>query len=353
MRLLRAESWTPSLIRTTLGNFLLDSVTQAVLGATVAGAIAGKRCNGKILLAGAALGTLPDLDVLINYGNDINNVIKHRGFSHSLFVLSVFSLVLAAAIHRLKPIANFSFIRLFALISAALITHPLLDYFTTYGTQLLWPMQGYFSASSIFIIDPAYTLPLIIALLYIRSDKSRARKPTVIALTISSLYLGWGVIAKQIIHERAIISLTNAGISTDKIFITPTALNTLLWRIVVIDGTTYWEGDSSFLDNDSAITFTQYHRNQWPLPQQSKLLDAYLVFTGDIVRYREENNRLIVSDLRMGLPNQSAFEFEFARRDTNNDWQPILPTRYESGPLDINFNAFLNRIAGNKPNPVD
>ncbi|MGB0899641.1 MAG: metal-dependent hydrolase, partial [Psychrobium sp.] len=104
----------------------MDSLTQAVLGATVAGAVAGKRCNAKVLIAGATLGTLPDLDVLIDYGDDINNVIKHRGFSHSIFVLSAFSFIMALLIDKFKPIANWSFYRLFGLISAALITHPLL-----------------------------------------------------------------------------------------------------------------------------------------------------------------------------------------------------------------------------------
>lgn len=324
----------------------MDSVTQAVLGATVAGAVAGKRCNMKVLLAGAALGTLPDLDVFINYGNDINNVIKHRGFSHSLFVLSLFSLILTSVINRLKPIEEWSFTRLFSLISLALITHPLLDYFTSYGTQLLWPLTGYFSASSIFIIDPLYTLPLIIALFYIRMDYQRARKPAIIALSLSSLYLGWGVIAKQIIHQRAVDSLANAGITSHKIFITPTALNTILWRVVVIDGNNYWEGDSSFLDKSTTITFEKRQRNQWPLLQTPKLLDSYLFFTHDFVRYREENNQLIISDLRMGMRDKAAFEFTFAQRDINNQWKLIEPKRYESGSLNINFNAFLKRIGG-------
>ena len=324
----------------------MDSVTQAVLGATVAGAIAGKRCNGKILLAGAALGTLPDLDVFINYGNDINNVIKHRGFSHSLFVLSLFSLFLASAINHFKPIVGWSFARLFSLISLALITHPLLDYFTSYGTQLMWPLTGYFSASSIFIIDPLYTLPLIIALFYIRMDYQRARKPAIIALSLSGLYLGWGVIAKQIIHQRAVNSLASAGITSNKIFITPTALNTILWRVVVIDGNNYWEGVSSFLDKSTAITFEKRQRNHWPLPQTPKLLDSYLFFTHDFVRYREENNQLIISDLRMGMREKAAFEFTFAQRDINNQWTPVTPTRFESERFNIDFKAFIKRISG-------
>ncbi len=74
----------------------MDSISQAALGAAVAGAVAGRRCTPKVLLAGAALGTLPDLDVMLDYGDPISNMVKHRGFSHSLFVLLPFAAMLAA-----------------------------------------------------------------------------------------------------------------------------------------------------------------------------------------------------------------------------------------------------------------
>ena len=144
----------------------MDSMTQAALGATIAGAIAGRRCNGKVLIAGALLGTLPDLDVFINYGDDISNMIKHRGFSHSLLVLVPFSFLLSRLIHTFKPLPQWSFKRLWFLISMVLVTHPLLDYFTSYGTQLTWPIPGYYALSSIFIIDPLYTLPLLVAIIF-------------------------------------------------------------------------------------------------------------------------------------------------------------------------------------------
>ncbi len=56
----------------------MDSVTQAALGAAVAGLVAGKKCSPKVLLAGAALGTLPDLDVLLSYGDPVSDMVKHR-----------------------------------------------------------------------------------------------------------------------------------------------------------------------------------------------------------------------------------------------------------------------------------
>ena len=44
----------------------------------------------------------------------------------------------------------------------ALVTHPLLDAMTVYGTQLALPFSDHpFGVGSIFIIDPLYTLPLL------------------------------------------------------------------------------------------------------------------------------------------------------------------------------------------------
>ncbi len=65
----------------------MDSLTQALLGASVQGALLGRWQGRKALLYGAALGTLPDLDVLIDYGDPVAEMTYHRGFSHSLLVL--------------------------------------------------------------------------------------------------------------------------------------------------------------------------------------------------------------------------------------------------------------------------
>ncbi|MDA0856951.1 MAG: metal-dependent hydrolase, partial [Proteobacteria bacterium] len=49
----------------------MDSVTQAVLGGAVSYAVLGRRLGKRAALYGMALGTLPDLDVLIDFGGPI------------------------------------------------------------------------------------------------------------------------------------------------------------------------------------------------------------------------------------------------------------------------------------------
>ena len=118
----------------------MDSVSQAVLGASVAGVCAPSSHRGKAMLLGAGLGTLPDLDVFIDFGGAIENFTNHRGFSHSLFVLAPFSLLLWLSLRRWwAPVREAPYDWLGA-ISLALLTHPLLDAHTAYGTQLFWPL---------------------------------------------------------------------------------------------------------------------------------------------------------------------------------------------------------------------
>jgi inner membrane protein len=45
-------------------------------------------------------------------------------------------------------------------------THALLDSFTVYGTQIFWPLpRAPESWSTVFIIDPAYTVPLLLGVI--------------------------------------------------------------------------------------------------------------------------------------------------------------------------------------------
>ena len=76
----------------------MDSLTQAVLGATVQTALLGRWQGRRAILYGAALATLPDLDVVIDYGDAVKEMTYHRGFSHSLFVLTGLALLLTGMV---------------------------------------------------------------------------------------------------------------------------------------------------------------------------------------------------------------------------------------------------------------
>ncbi|BAN47068.1 hypothetical protein PCA10_13360 [Metapseudomonas resinovorans NBRC 106553] len=296
----------------------MDSLTQAVLGATIQGALLGRWQGRKALLYGALLGTLPDLDVVIHYTDAVAAMTYHRGFSHSLFVLSALAALLTLAVRRWRPNPGYSAQRLFLTLWLVLVTHPLLDSFTSYGTQLFWPMQTPPIAwSSIFIIDPLYTLPLLAAVIGGLLFGLRGRTPRlpVAALALSSLYLLSSLGGKFMAEQRVQEVLEREGIRPQAIFSTPTPFNTLLWRVIVLDGEDYHEALVSWFDQqpprlERIPRGTELARRLRDSPQHLRL--AW--FTHGILRYDQIDQALVVTDLRLGMTGFHPFRFILAER---------------------------------------
>ena len=192
----------------------MDSLTQAVLGAALQGAVLGRIQGRRSLLYGAALGTLPDLDVLIRYADPVSQMTYHRGFSHSLFVLTALAAALAwlvsAVARRRWPDKGYRLPRVFLAFWLVLVTHPILDAFTVYGTQLFWPLHlTPQSWAAVFIIDPVYTLPLLGAVLYAAFKGMSGKAVTVlgVALAFSTAYLGYGLAGRMAAEQRFALAL--------------------------------------------------------------------------------------------------------------------------------------------------
>lgn len=62
----------------------MDSITQAVLGASIQGALLCRWQGSKALLYGAALSTLPDLDVVMDYGDALAEATAAMGATQLL-----------------------------------------------------------------------------------------------------------------------------------------------------------------------------------------------------------------------------------------------------------------------------
>jgi inner membrane protein len=290
----------------------MDSITQAALGASLAGAIGGKTLGRSSLVIGAVLGTLPDMDVVIDYGTAIANFSQHRGFSHSLLILFPLALVLAWVFNRWRPALGFR--RWLLLTGLVLLTHPILDSFTTYGTQIFWPFAGPVAISSIFIIDPLYTLPLLagVLLFLLRGPATRA---VTVGLALSTLYLGWTLVAQQIISNRVDPALADAGLKDAPRLVQPMPFNTLLWRVTAQNEDQRIEIVTGFLDGDEPLVLQFF-----PLqPELAKAAEASAEarrlewFTDGLVAYGLSGQTLTATDIRLGLPGAHPFVFTLGR----------------------------------------
>lgn len=290
----------------------MDSITQAALGASIAGALAGKTLGRSALLTGALLATLPDLDVLIDYGTAVANFTQHRGFSHSLFVLAPLSLLLAGILWRWKPEPGFH--RWLLLTALILLTHPLLDTFTTYGTQLFWPVGRPLAISSIFIIDPLYTLPLLAGCAAFLLRPSALRAITT-GLFLSTVYLGWSFVAQQIITERVKPALAEAGFAGAELLVQPMPFNTALWRATAITDQHRVEIVTGFLDGDAPLTLEYFPRQPELASAVSHLPETRRLewFTRGFLDYtKNSDGEITATDVRLGIPGAHPFSFILA-----------------------------------------
>ena len=277
------------------------------------------------------LGTLPDLDVFIDFGDAVRNFTYHRGFSHSLFVLPGVAVLIWLALRRWWAPVRAAPRPWFLGIFLALITHPLLDAHTAYGTQLLWPLSVTpASWSTMFIIDPLYTLPLLIGVAAIAGWALRpaAGRVLVAGLALSSAYIGWTWVGKTLAEHEARIALAEAGVEYRAMFSTPTPLNSVLWRVVVLTEDGYAEGFDSLLIDEGGMTFTSHVSDTRALAEASDLwaVERLRWFAADFVRADVEDGRLVITDLRMGVEPNYVFRHAVAERG-NPHWKPLPPER--------------------------
>lgn len=188
----------------------MDPFTQAALGAVTARAVAPADMAKGVLAAGAVLGAAPDIDVLFSVGGDFfDNLVHHRGYTHSLIVL-------AAA----GPLVGHWLWRRFgdglrwrrrhwwwlAIATAALLSHPVLDWLTPYGTQLLLPFTDRrFAVHAMPIVEPLFSFVLMGGLLAgaLLKVPRRRKIAALAALSASAAYLAYGWQQNQLAERLA------------------------------------------------------------------------------------------------------------------------------------------------------
>jgi inner membrane protein len=309
----------------------MDTITQIALGAAIGEATLGRRIGNRAILWGGLCGLFPDLDVLIPFGDAVKEFTYHRGFSHSLFVLTALTPLFVWLILRIHPGTREHRSRWLMLVFLSLITHVLLDCLTVYGTQILWPLPTPpVMWSTIFIIDPAYSLPLItggLAAAIMSRRELRGHRINAVCLTLSTLYLAWSIGAKLYVNDTVKSALARQNIAYRDILTVPTPFNTLLWRVLVMDERGYFEGFYSLLDKDRNVRFNHYTSDDqllaglaghWPVRRLQW-------FTHGFFAVHKWDRAIVIADLRMGL--EPAYFFQFKVAEIGNPH--AVPTRSE------------------------
>ena len=339
----------------------MDSLTQIILGAACGEIALGKKIGNKALLFGAIGGTIPDLDVFIGkflYNNEIQAMAFHRGFMHSLlfatlsaFLFGWFTYTFYNTGIRRETTTQKDWIWLFFL---SIFTHPLLDCFTPYGTQLFAPFSDYRVAfNNISVVDPLYTLPFLICMivvLFFKRTNVKRLKWTKIGIYISSCYLLFTIGNKFYIDTIFKKSFKKAGISVERFSAQPSILNNILWYAVAETKYKYHLTFYSLLDkSNTANKIITIDKNHELIDMNDENLKILAWFSNDYYRIskKEKTGTYKYTDLRYPMLNPDDLNttiFNFTVLFKNKAWD-ILPFDGNS-PSKEDFSLFINRLKG-------
>lgn len=304
----------------------MDSVTQIVLGAAVGEAVLGKKIGNKAMLLGAIAGTIPDLDVLSSHFTDTVTALEiHRGFTHSIFFSVVFGLFFGWLLSLWDKRAGLKEWWWFWFL--CFVTHPLLDAQTTWGTQLFWPLDLRVAFKNIFVIDPLYTLPFLVFLIWAMLQKRgsvKRRKFNNLGLIVSSAYLLLTLILKGITYIKFETALKDQNIVYSALETKPSPLNTILWTAHVETRDAFLIGDYSFFDTQP-IRFYPHVKNHEALGELKKFdkVQRLMKITQGWYTVSERPNGIYLNDLRFGMmsvdPQAEKYAFSFLIEKTGND----------------------------------
>ena len=295
----------------------------------------GRKVGWRAPVWGGLCGLLPDIDVLWPFADPVSAFTWHRGYTHALAVLVLATPVVAWAVVRIHP-ATRPFRRgWLRLAFLALVTHPLLDCFTVYGTQIFLPFSDLpVGWSTIFIIDPAFSVPVILgvlAALVLSRERGLGHRLNHAGLAIGVAWLALTLVIKAHVDRVAGDSLP-AGVTG--YLTTPSPFNAVLWRVVAMtaDGR-YLEGYYSLLDSEPRVSFVSRpdgHERLEPL-RNAAAVARLIWFSRGFFSGRElGSGEIVLSDLRMGFDERLVFSFVVGRRE-GEAIEPA-PIRRRPGP---------------------
>ena len=339
----------------------MDSLTQIVLGAACGEAVLGRKIGNKALLFGAIAGTIPDLDVFVGsllYGNEIDAMLFHRGFMHSIFFAFIAAFALGWIVHRLynngrrKGTATQK--EWMLLLFWSLFTHPILDCFTPYGTQLFAPISNYRVAfNNIAVADPLYTVPFLICmmvLMFYNRQHDKRRFWLKLGIGVSSTYLLLTVINKLYIDRVFKSSLKAEGFVYTRFSTQPSILNNVLWYGIAETEDDYHVAFYSLLDVSNQFS-------EWKVLPKTRDLDPDSVkdlkrlawFSNgyySVERLNTEN--YLYKDLRYPLVKtkngyKPVFNLKLYKSDNRLDMKPFAP---EMDDFKFTMNELWIRLKG-------
>lgn len=344
----------------------MDSLTQIVLGAACGEVALGKKIGNKAQLFGAIGGTIPDLDVIVGnlfFGNEIDALAFHRGFMHSFVFAFIAPLILGFIMYevyntgkRKDTTSLKDWIWLFFL---SIFTHPILDSFTAYGTQLFLPFSDYRVAfNNISVVDVFYTVPFLICVIgamFFKRTNPKRLKWTKAGIYISSFYLLLTIGNKFYADSVLESSFKEAGIKSERFTAQPALFTNFLWYGVAETEDTYYVQFYSIFDDENRP------KNLISIPANHQFLDMNHPDLQTLTWFSKgfyaldtlsSAQQIRYKDLRFPLldvndKNSSLFSFDLVEKPPRWDSKPPEMRNYSFDELKEYSKKLIDRSLGN------
>ncbi len=286
----------------------MDSLTHLVVGACIGEVFLGRQLGRRALLWGAFAQSAPDLDVVAALWTDTaENLLAHRGFTHSFLFAAVLTPLFALAADRWHRPHDIRFSRFCWFFGVAIFGHTLLDGLNSYGTGWFEPFShARVALNVLFVADPFFSLGpavAVLVLLLLRRHRQYHRHWAWAGLVWCVAYMGYCTWNRSVIVREVHQLLAQQHVPYSRTFITPTVMNNWLWFVAAGDDRGYHIGYRSVFDTTDSLELTYF-------PRRAELLDQVedKVELDRLVRFAQEfytveqlpDSTLLFNDLRFG-----------------------------------------------------
>lgn len=309
----------------------MDTITHSAIGMCLGELIAGKQLGKKAMLYGIIASNIPDVDVTASvWINPADALLAHRGFTHSILFAVLCTPLLALAAIKWSKKKTLSFNHWMILFGSGLFVHIFIDAFTTYGTGWFEPFSHQrISFNTLFIIDPLYSLPLLISAILILVKKKNFPRRAMIAkagIYTATIYMLLSISVKLYVDTRVKHSFAASHISCNNFMTTPTPFNILLWYIIGKTDSDYYIGYYSIFDSKFPIAFSHIHNSDSLIAKVAdrEELDKLIRFSQGYYVYTHKGDTVYINDMRFGqmggwYQKDAPYVFSYSlQKDANN-----------------------------------
>ncbi len=284
----------------------MDSLTHIALGAVIGEGLHGKQLGKRSLWIGALAQSLPDIDFVQSFWlSPVDNLLAHRGFTHSVLFGVFMSVVGAFAASRwvASAVTRLQWMRFIAI---ELATHLFLDSLNNYGIGWLEPFSHQrISYDVLFVADPFFSVAAGISfatLLIYKVNNSQRIRWTYGALLVTILYLGYAFYNKATIGRALKNNLQADGITYTRLLTTPSPFNNWVWFFAAEVDSGYHVGYRSVFDGGRRTHHSFFYRNERLLRnlQDQDAVGNLVRFSRGYYTVENRSDTLVFNDLRFG-----------------------------------------------------